>query len=194
MFFTQHEIAQSRDDTLNNLLGISTACLNAGEQLSELFANNGRAALHASREQLSQLGDNRLDTLNHFPAALWLEHSSRTSKLLGTAYEIIGEAHKMLIQGTEAQIRVFDEIGLSSLQRLSRNSPWEAGLALNAMQQTLTAAEQALRGISSAAVGSVALAEQEVQQITETLSEQTEQKPQAEQKPKAAPRSRSKAN
>ena len=53
MYFTQQEIAQSRDDTLNNLLGISTACLGASQRLSELLANGGRDALSSGSRHLA---------------------------------------------------------------------------------------------------------------------------------------------
>ena len=153
MFLHQHEIAQSRDYTLNNLLGLSSACLEAGQRLSELFSNHGRDTLYASSQQISQFGHGQLDQLTRFPAALWLEHSSRTSKLLGAAYEIVGETHKMLIHSAEAQIRVADEISYASLDRLARES--------------------------SATIDSIEPAGQEAQQTGNTLVEQTGQKPKA---------------
>lgn len=188
MFLTQHEISQSRDYTLNNLLGLSSACLEAGQRLSELFSSHGRDALYASSQQFSRFGHGQLDNLTHFPAALWLEHSSRTSKLLGAAYEIVGETHKMLIHSAEAQIRVADEMAYSSLDRLARNSPWEAASALKAVRCSLESAEQVMHGVSAAAIVSVDLAEQEVQQLSTAADEQTAQKP------KAPARSRTKAN
>lgn len=188
MFLTSHEIAQSRDFTLNNMLGLSSACLDASHRLSQLLASSGRDALHAGSKHFAQFGHGQLETLTHFPAALWLEHSSRTSQLLGNAYEILGETHKMLTHSAEAQIRVLDEITYSSLDRLTRNSPWETAVALKAMRGSLETAEHGWRGVDAAAIGALEMAEQEVQHIAETLSAPPEQKP------KATARSRSKAN
>lgn len=188
MFLTQHDIAQTRDYTLNNLLGLSSACLEAGQRLTELISSHSRDTLYAGSKQLSQFGHGQVDNLTQFPAALWLEHSSRTSKLFGAAYEIIGETHKMLIHSAEAQVRVLDEVTCSSLDRLARNSPWEAAIALNTVRSTLESAEQALHGVSTAAICGVEQAEQEVQQLSAALDMEPGQKP------KPAARSRSREN
>lgn len=149
MYLTQHEIAQSRDYTLNNLLGLSAACLNAGQRLAELFSSSGRDALHSGSKHVSQFGHGQLEALTQFPATLWLEHSARTSKLLGNAYEIVGETHKMLVHSAEAQVRIFDEMAFSSLKRLEKISPREAEVALQAVRSTLETAEQAMHGVSA---------------------------------------------
>jgi len=188
MFLTPHEIAQGRDYTLNNLLGISTACLGASQRLSELLANGGRDALSSGSRHLAQFGHGQLEALTHLPSTLWLEHSTRTSKLLGSAYEIVGETHKMLIHSAEAQIRVLDQIAFSSLDRLSRNSPWEATIALSTMRSTLESAEQTLHGASSAAIETLELAELEVREFSQAQEEAPKQKP------KTTSRSRTRAN
>lgn len=171
MFLHQHEIAQSRDYTLNNLLGISAACLEAGQRLSELFSSHGRDALHASSQQISQFSHGQLDQLTRFPATLWLEHSSRTSKLLSATYEIVGETHRMLFHSAEAQVRVADEITYASIDRLTRTSQ-------------MPAAEQTRHSVSSTSHIEPA----DGQQIDCAIDEQTGQKP------KAPARSRTRAN
>lgn len=188
MFLTAQQIAEGRDYTLNNLLGMSAACLQASQRLSELLASSSREALHAGTQHMSQIGHGQLENLTRIPATLWLEHSSRSSKLLGNAYEIVGETHKMLVHSSEAQMRVVDGIAFASIDRLSRNSPWEAMLALQTARSTLESAEQGLRGASSAVIEQIERSEQEIQQFTEALQETNRQKP------KATPRSRSKAD
>lgn len=188
MYVTPHEIAQSRDHALNNLLGLSTACLEAGQRFSELFAGAGRDTLHAGSQHLNRFGHGQLDALSQFPTSFWLEHSIRSSKLLDQACEILGETHKVLIQSAEAQVRAFDEIVFASLNRAVKSSPWESEIALNALRTTLQTAENTLRGMSIAAVETVSIAENEVHQISETLAEQPVQKP------KAPARSRSRAH
>jgi len=169
MFLTQHDIAQTREYTLNNLLGLSSACLEAGQRLGELFSSHGRETLRAGSKQFSLFGHGQLEQLTQFPTALWLDHSTRASKLFGAAYEILGETQKMLIHGAETQVRVLDEVTCSSLNRMARNSPWEAAIALNTVRSTLESAEQALHGVSTAAIRGVEQAEQEVQQLSAAL-------------------------
>lgn len=171
MYLTPQQVAQTRDHTLSNLLGLSAACLEASRRFSELLASTGRESLHHSSRHLALFGHGQLDALSHFPATLWLEGSSRQSRMLDNAREIFGEAQKALIQTTESQVRVFDSIIFTSLGRLARNSPWEGEIALRAMRTVLETSEQSLHEISVAAVETVAPAGQEVHAITESLTE-----------------------
>lgn len=188
MFFTAQQIAESRELSLNNLLGASTACLEAGQRLNELLANSGRDALHSGGQHHSRFGHGQGDVLLQLPATLWLEHSARLGCLLGGACEILGETHKALIQNGEAQIRALDDIAFASLDRLAWNSPQEAAAALKTVRHTLESVEQGVHSASAAALGSLELAGQEIQQIIEAHPENTEQKP------KASVRSRRTAN
>lgn len=188
MYLTPHEIAQGREHALNNLLGLSTACLEAGQRFSELFASAGRDTLHAGSQHLNRFGHGQLDNLSHFPADFWCEHSARSSKLLDQACAIVGDTHKMLILSAEAQLRAVDEMLLAGLERAAKSGPWESEIALNALRTSWQTAGNTLRGMSIAAVDTVTLAEQEVHQIADHLADAPEQKP------KAPTRSRSKAN
>lgn len=174
MYLSPQQIARTREQALNNLLGLSTTCLSASQRLADLFSAASRDALHLGNKQLTQFGHGQLESLTSFPAALWLEGSARHSKLLDAACEILGEAHKSLIQSAEAQVRAFDEIVFASIARAARNSPWEGEIALAAMRTTLESAEQTLHGMSAAAVETVRLAEDEVHQISESLTENGE--------------------
>jgi len=188
MYLTQQEIAQTRDYTLNNLLGLSAACLNASQRLAELFSSSGRDALYSGSKHFTQFGHGQLEALTQFPATLWLEHSARTSKLLGTAYEIVGETHKMLVHGAEVQVRVLDEVACSSLKRLEKSSPWEAEIAIHAVRSTLETAERAMHDVDAVATGDRETNLAEIQPTDENLSETTPSKS------KPAARSRSKTN
>ena len=171
MFFSPEQVAQTRERTLNNLLGLSATCFSASQRLSDLFSAASRDALHLGSKQFAQFGHGQLDSLTGFPAILWLENSVRTTRLLDSAYEILGETHKSLIQSAEAQVRAFDEIVFATIHRAARNSPWEGEIALAAMRTTLETAEQTLHGMSAAAIETVDLAENQVHQISENLTE-----------------------
>lgn len=188
MFFTAQQIAESREHTLDNLFEVSSACLEAGRRLNELFANSGRDALHSGAQHLARCAPGHGDVLAQLPATLWLEHSARLGCLFGGTCEIIGETHKALIQSSDAQIRALDGIALSSIDRLAWNSPQETVVALKTVRHTLEAVEQGVLSASSAAIGTLELAGQEIQQIIEVPPENTEQKP------KTTARSRRAAN
>lgn len=173
MYLTPQQVAQTRDHTLSNLLGLSAACLEASRRFAELLASTGRETLHHGSRHLALFGHGQLDALTQFPANLWLEGSSRQSRMLDDAREIFGEAQKALIQTTESQVRVFDGIVFASLGRLARNSPWEGEIALKAMRTVLETSEQSLREISAVAVETLAPAEQDAHQITGDLTEKS---------------------
>ena len=171
MYLSPEQVAQTRERTLNNLLGLSTTCFSASQRLADLFSAAGRDALHLGSKQFAQFGHGQLESLTGFPAVLWLENSVRTTKLLDSAYEILGETHKSLIQSAEAQVRAFDEIVFATIHRAARNSPWEGEVALAALRTTLETAEQTMHDMSAAAIETVNLAENEVHEISATLTE-----------------------
>ncbi|MDP3537477.1 MAG: hypothetical protein Q8S26_02105 [Azonexus sp.] len=171
MFLTPQQITQTRDHTVLNFLELSSAYFEAGHRLSELMASAGRETLQHGSKHFSQLGHGQLDTMTHFPATLWLEGSTRQSRLLDNACTIISEAQKALIQSTEAQVRVLDRIIFTSINRVAKTAPWEGEIALNTMRSAMQSAELALHSISAAAVDTVELAEQEVHLVTESLTD-----------------------
>ena len=171
MFLSPELVTQTRENTLNNLLGLSSTCFAASQRLSDLFSAAGRDALHHGSKQVALFGHGQLDSLTSFPSTLWLENSVRTTKLLDAAYEILGETHKSLIQSADAQLRAFDQIVFATINRAAKNSPWEGEIALAAMRTTLKSAERTLHGMSAAAIETVDLAENEVHEISATLTE-----------------------
>ena len=171
MYLSAQDIAHSRDRTLNNLLGLSAACFDAGQRLAELFSAGSREAIQQGSRQWSQFGHGQLESVSQLPTALWLEHSSRASRLLDAAFGILGETHKALIRSAEAQVRVFDEIVFATLDRAHKASPWEAEIAIGALRTTLQAAESTLHDVSAAAIETVEVAEQESRQLSQGLAE-----------------------
>lgn len=171
MFLSAHEIAESREHALNNLLGLSQACIEAGQRLSQLLSSTSREAIHHGSKHWSLFGHSRQESVNQAPFTAWLENAARASRMLDSTLEIIGETHKAMIRSAENQVRVFDEIAFASINRAARSSPWEAEIALNAMKSTLQSAEQTLHGISVAAIETVDLAEREVHQAAATIAE-----------------------
>jgi hypothetical protein len=172
MYLTPQQVAQTRDHTLSNLLGMSAACLEASRRFAELLASTGRESLHQGSRHLALFGHGQLDALTHFPTTLWLEGSSRQSRMLDHAREIFGEAQKALIQTTESQVRVLDSIVFASLGRLAKNSPWEGEIALKAMRTVLETSEQSLHEISAVAVETLTPSSQEAHAIGESQTEQ----------------------
>jgi hypothetical protein len=171
MYLSAHEIAQSRDRALSNLLGLSEACIEAGQRLSEALASSSREAIHHGSKHWSLFGHGQVESLTQFPATAWLENSARTSRLLDHTLAILGETHKAMIRNAEAQLRVFDEIAFATINRAVKSSPWEVEIGLQAMKTTLQAAESTLHGISAAAIETVDQAEQEARRMVDGSAE-----------------------
>ncbi|MBS1140262.1 MAG: hypothetical protein H6R13_1715 [Proteobacteria bacterium] len=171
MFLSAHEIAQSREHALSNLLGLSATCIDATRRLAELLSSSSREAIHHGSKHLALFGHGQLESMTQFPATAWLENTARASRLLDSSLDILGETQKAMIRSAEAQVRVFDEMVFAVINRASKSSPWEAEIALKAMKTTLQGAEQTLHNMSDAAIETVALAEHEAHQVVETLTE-----------------------
>jgi BMFP domain-containing protein YqiC len=171
MFLSAQEIAHSREHALNNLLALSSNCFQASQRLNELLSAASRDALHHGSRHFAQFGHGQLDVLTQLPANLWLEQSIRSSKLFDSACEILGETHKAMIQSTEAQVRVIDEIVFASINRVAKTSPWEGEIALNAMRTTLEGAENTLHSVTEAALDGVDLVQRESHEMTAPLVE-----------------------
>ena len=186
MYLSTQEIAASRNRVLGNLLNLTSACIEAGQRMTTLFAAASRDALHHGGKHLAQVGHGQLETMTQASVNFWLENSIRQSRLLDSAYCILGEAHKALIESTEAQIRVLDAMAFTGIRRTAKSSPWEVEIALGVLRTSLESAEKSLHEISLAAADTVDQASQEMHQLSAGLSD-----PKAVQKA-AAPRSRSK--
>jgi len=171
MFLPAHEIARSRDHALSNLLDLSAACLEAGQRFSELFSSTGREAIHHGSKQWSLFGHGQIESMTQFPTSLWLENSARASRLLDNALQILGETQKAMIRNAGAQVRVVDELIFSTINRATKSSPWELEIGLRAIKTSLETAEATLQGMNAAAIETVDLAENEIHQITTSITE-----------------------
>ena len=171
MYLSAKDIATSRDQTLNNLLGLSSNYLQANQRLVELMTSVSRDSVQHASRHWATLGHGHVESLVQFPAALWLDALARSNQLLESASTILGETHKAMIRNAEAQVKVFDDIVFATIRHAEKSSPWEAEIVLNTLKTTLQGAEQTLHGMSTAAIESVDLAEKEVQQISQTLAE-----------------------
>lgn len=168
MFATPHQITQSREHALINMLGLSTAWINANQRLSALLAEVGRQRLEHGNQHLEVLSRGEFDALTK----LWLDHAPAT-QFIEQIYGIVSDTHKAMIEAAEAQVRAFDEIVFASIERARNFSPWEADIAWGAMRSTLESAEHTLHDMSAAAIQTVELAEQEIHQVSESLAEKT---------------------
>lgn len=171
MYLSAQEIARSRDHTLNNLLNLSTACIDAGKRLSEALATTGRETVHHGSKQATLFSHGQLESLTQFPTGLWLDNASRSSRLFEMACDILGETQKTLIHATELQIRVVDEMIFAGLNRAAKAAPWEASIAIATWRNSLASAETTLHEVSNAAIETVELAEQEASEISRQVDE-----------------------
>lgn len=165
MILSPTQITQTRDHAFHNFLGFSTACLDAGQRMTELMVD-------ASRETLKQHEEQASDITCVTTASPWLD-GARASHFLESVYEIAGDTHKAAINAAQAQMRAFDAAIIAGIEHTRRFSPWEAELALSAMRVTLEGAEHSMNDASQAALAAVDLVEKEVQQISESFTEDT---------------------
>lgn len=170
MLLSPHKITQTREHALNNLLGVSSACLDASQRMSELFAERSRASLGRSSRHIEQISSGNYDPLADAIRFLG-QGSTDSSQFFEQFFEILGNTHKAMIEAAEAQIHVFDEIVLASISRLSNFSPRESEMTFAAMRSTLEGAERTLHGMSNAAIQTVELAEQEIHQLSDSLAD-----------------------
>lgn len=171
MYLTPQEIAQTRESTLANLLDMSSAWIAAGQRISSIFSNGGREAIQHGSRHWSMFNHGQVESLTQFPVALWLEAAARIGSMLDGTLIALGETQKALIRNAEAQVRVFDQVVFTTINRASKSSPWETAIALRAMRTTLESAEQTLHGMSEAAIETVALAEREAHPSSDTRVE-----------------------
>lgn len=154
MFVSAIEIAHSRQHTLNNLLTFSLACLDASQGLTESVGKTARQLLAQSYQ----------------PEALsttWAESARQLGHCYRQTLDILSHVHQAAIAHAEAQIRAADEMLHAGIERASKQSPWEAGLALSAFKNSLSTAEQSLHEISVAAIETINQVEQESLQLIE---------------------------
>lgn len=170
MILSPSQIALTRDHTLQNLLGFSTACIDAGERMSELLTTAGREAVANGARRADALGNGQATPLSGISLTPWVE-IAQASQYLDRLYEIVGDTHKAAIVATKAHFRTFDQAILAAIEQARKNSPWEGEIALNAMRTTLESAEQGLEGLTDAAIQAVDLVEQEVHQASEAVTE-----------------------
>lgn len=161
MYLTANEIAESRANALNHLLGLTESYFDAGHRLTELFSSFGREAIHHGSRHCALFGHGQIDSLTQFPATLWLENTARVSRVMNGTLVVLGEAQKALIRNTEAQVREIDRLAMSTIARARRSSPWEGEIMLRTMKATLETAENGLHDITAAAIESLDAAETE---------------------------------
>lgn len=178
MYLSAEEISAHRNRSLSKLLGLSSAYLEAGLRLNNLFAAAGRDALHHASRQFLSAGHEQIDAMAHVPVNFWLEHSIRQSRLLDQASQIAGSAHKALLEGTASQLQIIDDMLLTGIRRGERSSPWEVELALGALRHSLETAEKSLHDITQAASDSVDRIEQDIHEVSVSLdTEKSRRKP-----------------
>jgi hypothetical protein len=186
MFMSSYKIMQTRELALNNLHGISLACLDARRRMSELFSARSRAGLKSHSRQMEVINGVGFDSLAD-TIRLMSNDKTESSQFVEQYFQILSDTHKAMIEAAEAQVRIFDEVILANISRVSKFSPRETEVAFDAMRTTLEDAERTLHNMGNAAIQTVDLAGQEIHQLTDSFSD-------SGQKPiRAASKSRKKA-
>lgn len=168
---TPNEFSQTRAQTLNNLLGMSSVWLGASQRLADLLATFGGNTLYLGSKQLTQFGHCQLDAPSNFSTSLWLESCIRNTRLIDATFQILGEAQQSLMQSAEAQVRVIDEIVSASINRIANGGPWEVQFGVTAERSMPDSAEHTLHNLSQPATETRELAKNELHQISERLTE-----------------------
>ncbi|MFN4340943.1 MAG: hypothetical protein ACK4FE_02780 [Azonexus sp.] len=150
MLLSAHEIAQGRERTLRNLLTLSAAGVRAAQQWTRLLATAGRDSFRHGVPPVPQSGFDL--AVMQWPVSWWLDHLARTSQLLDQGWSVCSDTQKAVILSADQQLQIIDSLAISTINRARRSSPWEADIALQAMQSSLQAAEQTVHEISQAAL------------------------------------------
>ena len=87
-----------------------------------------------------------------WPVSWWLDHLARTCQLFDQGWSVCSDTQKAVIHSADQQLQIIDSLAISAINRARRSSPWEADVALQAMQSSLQAAEQTVHEISQAAL------------------------------------------
>lgn len=148
MLLTSHQIERSCEHSLNNVLGFSGACFDAGQRVLEL------------------LTDARSESFNRLGAGQVALESATVVRIIDRIYEIAGDTHKAMIESTEVQIGIMDMMLFAAIDRVSQGV-----LAWKAVRATVASAEQTLLGISNGGIQAVESVEQDVHQVGESLAE-----------------------
>lgn len=141
MFLSAHDVALSRERALSNLLELSVACLQSGQQLTAVLAATGRDSLCP--------GDGQ------WPFAGWLDNLARSGRLYDEARLILSNTQMALIRSADQQVRLVDALALAAICRAHKTCPWEIETALGAMKELLQLAEQTVHAVSEAALDAV---------------------------------------
>jgi len=153
----------NRSAALEGAVEISDALLAATERLATLLAESGRQALTLGSRHFDSLAQGTGPT----GAAQWLEQSQgETSRIIEQGYEIACDTHSALITAADKQVRLFDEMVRSALQRASNWAPWEGAIAFQALRSTLDGAESTIHEMSAVATQTIAVAEKEARLLT----------------------------
>lgn len=168
MYVTPNEIREVRHNSLQLFSDFSHTCLDAGSRLSDLFVQNGRQLLEWNRGFIGkvdfgfgqQSGEALADMLPAHPFG-------KPTQLQGEFYGILEDIFKALLQATQAQVRICDQLVMYAIEHGSRASPWEGQLMLDTLRTTLQSAESALHNITDAAIANAEFAEQQMKEMAE---------------------------
>lgn len=170
MYFAPHEVAQTREQFLNNLIATSTACIEAGERLTGLFMRSGRALVESGSEQAQKLLQGG-DPLKVPAEVLGGDLKLAPARMFEELFDIFGDTHAALLRVAESQLRACDRLLAGALDRAARSSPWEGEVALRVMKTHLQTAENAVHSLTTASIQTVELAENQVREVAASLEE-----------------------
>jgi hypothetical protein len=157
MYLSPTEISEGKQQTLVNLHLASLAVVDAGERLSGLFLKSGRSAVDLPQGQpVSQR---------------WFAQTQANAlTMLGELLEIIGDTQQTIIKVAERQTKVVDDLLLTTLERASRNSPFEGVVAINVARAAIGQAENTFIDFGKASMHAVDLIEEQTRQTAEAVA------------------------
>lgn len=154
-------LVANRSAALEGVQAITDILLQAGQRYAGLFMESGRRAL--------ELGSSLPATSQTSPAQ-WLQQTgSESTRVLEAAYEIACDTHTALIAAGEAQVKRFDQVVRSALQRAADWSPWESAIAFDALRSSLDSAENTIHEMTEVATQTIEVAEKEARLIASAV-------------------------
>lgn len=147
MYVFAREIADTRDHTLRNLLTASTACVEAGERLAQLFARTSRDTIAQTGRQWAQW----LGAETVAPADFWrVQLPADPARLYDETLGIFNDAYAAMAEAAQSQVHACDQLLVGAIDRAARTAPWEGEIALAMMRNTVQGVESSLDKLSGA--------------------------------------------
>lgn len=176
MYLSPTDIQRTRAATIDNLHVASRAWVEATEKLADLTLRAGRQALDEGSKHLQALAESKgLQAASPLPLERITEWRSDSAVLVREYFEIIGEAHQAVLQMAREQVVVLDQAFMKQMDRASRSADANGEVAIDHMKSAVRQAEAGFNELTDAAARSADLVEDQVRQVSDALSIDTDE-------------------